>query len=106
MGDAREAFLKFKNKENRFPICMDEAVLTPYNQNLLQNEMDLFSDLPFHCVTLRNMYYYVGDTKMKILVTLHKPYQTRLWPFGKLKTIIMLDDGTIDVVSPSEIIIE
>jgi hypothetical protein len=107
LGDAREIFFKFKEKEKRFPSCMDEVILSPYNEiYLLNDNMDCFSNLPFRCVTLRNMYYQVKDTKQKVLITLYKPYQTRLWPFGEMKTTIMLDDGSIYTVSPDEIIIE
>lgn len=107
LGDAREIFFKFKEKEKRFPICMDEVIFSPYNEiYLFSDKVDCFSNLPFRCVTLRNMYYDAGDTKRKVLVSLYKPYRTRLWPFGEMETMILLDDGSICAVSPDEIIEE
>jgi hypothetical protein len=94
-------------KEDRWPICMDEVTSAPYNQNLLHKEHthDLFSDLPFRCVVLDDYYVTLGnsDTKYKVLVTLYKPYRTRLWPYGEYKTIVMLSEGSICTVSPDEI---
>lgn len=106
-ADVRNGFFDFYGKEKRYPICMDEVALAPYNKDLsLDKNMDLFSDLPLRCVTLRNMYYPISNENRKILVTLYKPHRTRLWPFGEMKTIIMLDEGTVCTVSPSEIIDE
>ena len=107
LADLRHDFFNFKYKENRWPSCMDEVLLFPEKKDRWQLEnMDFFNDLPLRCVTLRNMYYYVGDDKRKVLVTLYKPYRTRLWPFGEMQTIVLLDNGSTCIVSPDEIIIE
>jgi hypothetical protein len=107
LGDVREGFMNFMEKEHRWPICMDEVMAAPYNQNFLHKKTtrDLFSDLPFRCVVLDDYYKTLGnsDQKYKALVTLYKPYRTRLWPFGEYKTMIMLSEGSICIVSPSEL---
>jgi hypothetical protein len=103
LGDVREGFMNFMEKEGRWPICMDEVMAAPYNQNLLDKEHthDLFSGLPFRCVTLRHYSY--KKNPLKVLVTLYKPYRTRLWPYGEYKTKVILSDGTIGTVSPDEL---
>jgi hypothetical protein len=104
LGDVWEGFMNFMEKEHRWPICMDEVMAAPYNRNLLHQEhtCDLFSGLPFRCVTLRN-YYVKGNPQCKALVTLYQPYRTQLWPYGEYETIVMLSNGTICTVSPDEL---
>ncbi|MDR1494118.1 MAG: hypothetical protein LBT05_15565 [Planctomycetaceae bacterium] len=103
LGDVREGFMNFMEKEHRWPICMDEVMAAPYNHNLLHKEYtyDLFSGLPFRCVTLRNYSY--KKNPLKVLVTLYKPYRTKLWPYGEYKTMVMLSEGSICIISPDEL---
>jgi hypothetical protein len=65
---------------------------------------ETLSKLPYRCVTLRDYYYqYDKGDKRKVLVTLYKPYRTRLWSYGEYKTMVMLNNGSICTVSPDEI---
>jgi hypothetical protein len=102
------AFQRFKEHEGRWPICMDEAELAPYNEDFKLGELrEGILTLPYRCVTLRGYYYqYSGSDKHKVLATLYKPYRTQLWYFSEMNTNVLLDDGTICAVFPDEIEIE
>jgi len=107
LGDVREGFHNFKQAEKRWPVSMIEAETAPYNKNLLShNTKDVFYNMPFQCVTTKNMFYDYGNGKRKVLVTMQKPYRTRLWPFGEIRIYILWDDGGIGAVAPSDIIME
>jgi hypothetical protein len=98
------AFQRFEKNEGRWPVCMDEAELAPYNKDLKLGELcEILSKLPYRCVTLRNCYYYLGGDKYKVLVTLYKPYRTQLWPYGEMNTEVLLNNGIISTASPDEI---
>jgi tetratricopeptide (TPR) repeat protein len=99
------AFQRFREHEGRWPACIDEAGATPYNKDLKLGKLhEISSKLPYRCVTLRG-YYYPDDSgeKHKVLVTLHKPYQTRLWPLGEMRTEVLLADGSIHHIPPDKI---
>jgi hypothetical protein len=99
------AFQRFREHEGRWPACIDEAGATPYNKDLKLGELhEILSKLPYRCVTLRSDYY-PSDSgeKHKVLVTLHTPYRTQLWPFGEMKTDVLLADGSIHHIPPDKI---
>ena len=111
LGDVWEGFYNFKQVEKRWPVSMIEAEMAPYNKHVLSHKhtKDTFYNEPFQCVTTKNMYLYnytSNNSKDKVLVTSHKPYRTRLWPFGEIRIYILYDHGGIGAVAPSEIIVE
>jgi hypothetical protein len=85
---------------------MDEAELAPYNKDLKLGELrEILFKLPYRCVVLDDYYKPLGnsDKKYKVLVTLYKPYRTRLYPFGEMKTEVLLSEGSVCTASPDEI---
>jgi hypothetical protein len=106
LGDIREAFYIFRETHGRWPNSMEEV----YDMKLIdgivtKDDKDPFSGEPYCCVTDKNLYYQIGaETPYRVLAMLPKPYRTKIWPFGEMKTIIASYSGVHSISFPPALI--
>jgi hypothetical protein len=106
LAEIKIVFFEFRMTHRRWPRTMQEIYGDKISKDTIVEKYykDPISDAPFCCVAENGLYYKIDGNLYRVLVMLPRPYRTKLWPFGEIKTIIATSRGEVYFVSPSEII--
>jgi len=107
LNDVREVFIEFHRKNQRWPDTIQEVYGLKTHEGAVMDDSathEYPSGEPFRCVTKEGLYYR-NDTEGpdQIILMLSKPYRTKLWPFGKMETMIATTHG-VRMTTPGQLL--
>ena len=107
LGDAGLAFGRYHEVHGHWPHSMqdvaDARYDTPGRAISGRQYVDYISEAPFDCVADDNLFIRIGQDLTRVVIMLPRPYRTKLWPFGEIRTIVVAADTQVCFRAPSEI---
>jgi hypothetical protein len=105
LHDVREVFVEFHRKNHRWPDTIQEVYGLETHEGIVMDDRsthEVLSGEPFRCVTKEGLYYRIDTEEPdQIILMLSKPYRTKLWPFGKMETMIATPRG-VRMITPGQ----
>jgi len=90
-GDIHSAFMDYRYKDGirDWPRTFEEAGISQISTK------DVFTGLPYECLTSKNYYHFYNHSTARVLVCLPRPFRDHIWPFGTYKVLVLDETGNI-----------
>lgn len=101
LGEIGHSVIVFRDRNHRWPESLEELKLSP---TLCQ---DARSGEPYLWVANDHLYANTADVgavkEKRVVMMLPHTFRSKPWPFGRIETIVLLEDSSVTYLPPSAI---